>query len=267
VIRNAAETRLPPDRRSAALSCSWRRLLAGDIAEAERAANEALNLSSQSGEPDAFAFYAALMLQVRRAQGRLGEIIELLEQTVAEDPGITVFRAALAVALCEVDRIDDARVVFEPLVTSRFTAFPFDMIWLTAVAFCAETAAYLERRDAAALLAELLAPWRHQLVFNGITCDGSVARPLALAFATTGRLDEADDAFVQAAAIHKRIEAPIELARTQVNWARMLAMRARPGDPDRGRALLNPALTTASSLGLATIQRHAETLLAELAAK
>ncbi len=80
------------------------------------------------------------------------------------------------------------------------------------------------------LVAELLAPWRDQFAFTGITCDGSVARPLGVALATAGRFDEADEAFVQAVAIHERIDAPIELARTQVNWARMLASRGQPGD-------------------------------------
>lgn len=80
-------------------------------------------------------------------------------------------------------------------------------------------------------------------------------------------LDEADTAFAQAAAVNERIHAPIELARTHVDWARMLASRAQPGDSDRARALLHPALTTASNLGLATIERQAQTLLSKPAAK
>jgi hypothetical protein len=110
----------------------------------------------------------------------------------------------------------------------------------------------------------LLAPWRDQLAFTGITCTGSVARSLGVALATAGRLDEADEAFVQAAAVHERIDAPIELARTQLDWARMLANRRRPGDLDRAPPLLDAALTTAGTLGLATIERRAQTLLVDL---
>ena len=130
-----------------------------------------------------------------------------------------------------------------------------------------EVVAELEDQDAAEILAELLAPWRDQLAYNGVTCEGSVARLLGLALATAGRSDEAHEAFAQAVAIHERIDAPIELARTQVNWARVLASRSQPGDPARARALLNSALTTASDLGLATVQRHARRLLSVLTAK
>jgi len=80
-------------------------------------------------------------------------------------------------------------------------------------------------------------------------------------------LDEADTAFAQVAAVNECIHAPIELARTQVDCPRMLASRAQPGDPDRARAILHPALTTASDLGLATIERQAQTLLSKPAAK
>jgi hypothetical protein len=91
-----------------------------------------------------------------------------------------------------------------------------------------------------------------------------VARPLGLALATAGRLDEANEAFAQAAAVHERIDAPIELARTQVDWARMLSDRGRAGDPERSRELLDKGLTTATRLELATIKRHAQTVLATL---
>ena len=177
-----------------------------------------------------------------------------------------MFRVVLAAALCDVDRLDDARVVFEPLAANGFTEFPFDSAWLTALALSADAAASLEHRAAACLLADLLAPWRDQLDYTLISCAGSVARPLGLALATAGRLDEADEAFAQAAAVHELIEAPIALARTQVDWARMLATRAQPGDADRARTLLDPALSTASNLGLATIKRQAQTLLSKLAA-
>lgn len=267
MIRDAAETGLAPARSSAARYSAWRRLLAGHIDAAEQAAGEALQIASQSGELDAFVYYAAQIYGVRRAQGRLGEIIELIERAVEENPGLPAFRAVLAVALCELDRVDDARVVFAPLVASGFTEFPFDPPWLTAMSLCADAAAYLEHRTAAQTLAELLAPWRDQLAFTGPTCNGSIARPLGLALATAGRLDEANEAFAHAAAVHETIEAPIELARTQLNWARMLASRGRPGDPDRARALLDDALRTAIRLGLATIQTQAQALRADLAAK
>jgi DNA-binding SARP family transcriptional activator len=265
MIRVAKATRTANARFILARQVAWRGLLAGHIDDAEQAANDALQIGSQIGEPDALTFFAGQIYNIRRAQGRLDEILELVEQTTSENPGLFVYRAVLADALCEVDRFDDSRIVFEPLVANGFAEFPFDITWLTAMTLCAEVAAYLNNTAAATLLAELIAPWRDQLAFTGITCAGSVARPLGLALATAGRFDEADDAFAQAAAVHERIDASIELARTQVNWARMLVRRGQPGDADRARALLDPALATASNLGLATIHREGQSILARLA--
>jgi DNA-binding SARP family transcriptional activator len=267
MIRVARDTGLAPSRDLAATSLSWRELLAGHIDAAEQAACEALQIARQAGEPNALPYYRAQIYAIRRAQGRFDEIIEPLEQIVFENPGVPAHRATLVRALCAVDRLDDARAIFEPLAANRFTDFPFDLVWLASLTHCAEAAASLKHPAAARRLATLLAPWRDQLAFTGITCEGSVARPLGLALATAACLDEADEAFAVAAAVHQRIDAPIELARTQVNWARMLARRGQSGDPDRARALLDPALTTATNLGLATIQHQCQALLGELASK
>jgi DNA-binding SARP family transcriptional activator/tetratricopeptide (TPR) repeat protein len=266
MVRLATETGFADARWTAAMQLSWRRLLAGDIDAAEQAATEALEIASRSGEPNALPYYAPQIYAIRRVQGRVDELIEPIERTASENPGLPVYRVVLVDALCSVDRLDDARVIFQPLSANGFIDVPFDIGWLTAMTWCADAAASLGDRAAASLLAGLLSPWRDQLGFSALTCGGSVARPLGLALATAGRFDEADEAFTQAAAVHERVDAPIELARTQIDWAGMFASRAEPGDADRARALLGPALSTANNLGLAMIQRQAEALLSKLAA-
>jgi DNA-binding SARP family transcriptional activator/tetratricopeptide (TPR) repeat protein len=266
MIRLATETGFAEARWTAAMQLSWRRLLAGDIDAAEQAAVEALEIGSQAGEPNALPYFRPQIYAIRRVQGRVDELIEAIEGAASENPGLPAYRVVLVDALCSLDRLDDARVVLEPLAANGFTDLPFDIVWLTAMTWCADAAAALDDRAAASLLAELLAPWCDQLDFNGLTCGGSVARALGLALATAGRFDEADEAFTQAAAVHERIDAPIELARTQLDWAGMFARRAEPGDADRAGALLGSALTTADNLGLAMIQRQAKTMLSKLAA-
>jgi hypothetical protein len=51
------------------------------------------------------------------------------------------------------------------------------------------------------------------------------------------------------------------LARTRLEWARMLLARRRPEDADRARDLLDPALATARELGLGNVERRAVELL------
>jgi hypothetical protein len=55
--------------------------------------------------------------------------------------------------------------------------------------------------------------------------------------------------------------APTWLARTHLEWARMLLMRRQPGDVERARELLGQALATARELGLGTVERRAVELL------
>ena len=75
------------------------------------------------------------------------------------------------------------------------------------------------------------------------------------------RFDDAEQHFSAAEATHLRIGAPIWLARTQLEWARMLMTRRALGDAERGRALLDQALESARRLGLAKVESDAVVLL------
>jgi hypothetical protein len=90
---------------------------------------------------------------------------------------------------------------------------------------------------------------------------GAVAYYLGFVAATAGVFGEAERRFAAAASTHERIGAPTWLARTRLEWARMLLRRAGPDDAGRARELLGEALTTARDLGLANIERRAVRLL------
>ena len=51
-----------------------------------------------------------MLYQIRTAQGRVGELVSLVEARVESSPGVPVWRIALAGALLESDRLDEARV-------------------------------------------------------------------------------------------------------------------------------------------------------------
>jgi hypothetical protein len=55
--------------------------------------------------------------------------------------------------------------------------------------------------------------------------------------------------------------APSWLARTRLEWGRMLVLRGGTGDADRARALLGQALAAARQLGLGTVERRAAAML------
>ena len=91
MIHVAQDTGLASARLPTALCVAWRQLLAGRIEQAEQASGEALQIADQAGEPDGLAYYAAQMFSIRRTQGRLDDIVELIERELSENPGIPAF--------------------------------------------------------------------------------------------------------------------------------------------------------------------------------
>jgi DNA-binding CsgD family transcriptional regulator len=63
------------------------------------------------------------------------------------------------------------------------------------------------------------------------------------------RYEEAEGHFAAALAIHERIAAPLWVARTNLEWARMLSSRRQPGDVERAGSLLQVAQGAFHSLG------------------
>ncbi|HEY3241220.1 MAG TPA: AAA family ATPase, partial [Acidimicrobiia bacterium] len=240
---------------------SWCELLAGRVAESERFALKALQLGNDSGQPDAIAVFVAQLAMVRRDQGRFDELVDPVARQVADNPGIPGFRALLALCYCELDRLEEARAVFAVDAASGFAAIPYDPVWSSAMTMLAEVCAMLDDAESAVVLTKKLRPFAGVLAHNGCTTFGAVDRYLGMLAATLGRFSEAESHFTAAASIHTRIGAPTWLARTQVEWARMLLRRNGPGDYERARELLASALMTARELDLGYIVRHAGTLL------
>ena len=213
------------------LGQSLREALAGRLDQAEQTAARALEIGVNSGQPDAFAVYGSHLMTIRHYQGRITELMDLIEQSAADNPGFPVRRASLANCYCEAGRVADARALLEADTADGFNAFPFDNLWTAAMTVYARVAAVAGDQRAASRLVDLLQPWRDQVATTGVLVLGSLAHPLGLALATTGRLDEAEDAFAQAAAVNERLGAPVLLAETHLELARLL--RRRDCDSDR----------------------------------
>ena len=238
-----------------------RTVLAGDLDEGERKALAGFELGQATGARDAPTFLAVHLFLVRLEQDRLGELEEQFVEVVAALPGLPAVRAYLARLLCELDRPEEAVEHYQRLAAANFTTLPRDPAWILGVPHCAAVAAALRDRAGARILFDMLAPYASQIVFMNGGALGAVAHYLAVLAATFGDFDEAQTRFAVAAATHERIGAPIWLARTRLEWARMLLARNDPGDADRSRELLAQAFDSARELGLANIERRAVGLL------
>jgi DNA-binding SARP family transcriptional activator len=261
--RLANEIGQPLLRYFAGVVRTLREALAGRLDRAERFAYETLELGGQNGQPEAFIYYAALLLSLRLDQGRLGELVDFIDQAVAATPDAPQVRAARALVYCELGRTAEARSIVEAESANGFRALPFDLSWANAVNLYARVVAALGDRRAAAQLVELIKPWRDQIA-SSLFGTGSLAHALGLVLATIDRHDEAEDAFEQAAAVHERIAAPILLAQTHLEWARLLSRRDRNGDRKRARELTNAAHSVAAEVGAGAIERGARELLKSL---
>src|SRR5207247_1015523 len=110
-----------------------------------------------------------------------------------------------------------------------------DATWVLAIPMCAGVCAYLGDRARAPVLFDLLVPYASQFVFTAGGSLGALGYYLAVLAATAGDFDEAERRFADAASTHERIGAPNWLARTRLEFARMLINRGRSGDAEQAR--------------------------------
>ncbi len=128
----------------------------------------------------------------------------------------------------------------------------------------AERAARQRDPAVAASLYERLMPFRAMFTYATGICRGPISHYLGILATVLERYDDAESHFAEATELNERLQAPFHLARTQLEWARMLVERAKPGDRDRARDLLERARSTANRYGCAQVERRANRLLQQL---
>jgi class 3 adenylate cyclase/tetratricopeptide (TPR) repeat protein len=238
-------------------------LLSGDPDRAEQLATAALEIGTESGQPDAFGFYGAELIGVRRQQGRYGELVPLIEQIAAENPALPVFRATLAEGHMEAGNFDTARQMLDA-AAADLTSLPYDVLWIFAVASYADVATELRAEAPARLLLDLLAPFDEQVLFIGATAGSPVAYYCGGLESVLGLYDQAETHFAKAAELNARGQMEFAAAVTHLRWGCMHSARGDPGDLERARDLLTQAHVAAMGRGYASIERRATVALSEL---
>ncbi len=175
-----------PQWHSAALG--WRGLwaeLAGDIAHAERCAEECLRQGRRADLKDALSTWAATLLMLRRRQGRLAELAPVVRRLAREDVRGTGWRSAHGLVLAETGDEVRARAIYRAELAGLAGALP--QFWLTRAAMLSELCVRLSDADGARALYAALAPYAHcNVVVVYASCWGPVERSLALLAATFG---------------------------------------------------------------------------------
>ena len=241
--------------------------LEGKLEEAEELARQTFDLARRAYGSMAEVWLAVQLYAVRRAQGRLDEVEDLVARSAEHFPSYGVFRCILAHLETELGREREARELFRRLADEDFVFAPPEE-WVYGASLLADVAARLGEEDGARSLYELLGPYAGRVgVSAPDDCSGAVSRSLGLLAAALGHFDDAAGHFEQALAMNARIRARPWLAQTQHDYARMLLARDGPGDREQARALLDEGLATARALGMVSLGRKLEELDAPRAAE
>ena len=215
-----------------------RSIRAGQLDEAEQAAERCFARGSAVGDADALAWYGGQLVVIRWLQGRSLEVLSLVEAmtaspTLAETNVVYIAAAACVGAACgEVDR---ARAALDRLVARGLASIPETSNWLMTMFIIADAARVLEDAEAARLTYELLSPYAELPAMGSlaVVCLGSTHRALGIAALTFGDVELAVGHLQAAVAANRRL-ANRPMATIAAHRSRR--QPAPPGRPRRSRA-------------------------------
>jgi tetratricopeptide (TPR) repeat protein len=133
-----------------------------------------------------------------------------------------------------------------------FTAIPRDSLWQTCLSFLSDVCAFLEDRQRARELYQLMLPYEPLTVVvgNSVACNGAASRSLGQLAAVMEKWDLAERHFQHAIELNTNIKALPWLARTRHQYARMLSARGGQGDAEEAQNQLTHALAMARLLDM-----------------
>jgi tetratricopeptide (TPR) repeat protein len=237
-------------------------LFQGRFDEAQTLIEDAATLGERAQSRDSAFSYRLQRFVFDRERGGDPEIESLIRGAVCEFPTRPVFRCALADIYARAGDASRAQAAIDDLGAQDFAAIQRDNEYLFSFSFLADAAETLGDLRAAAVLYDLLAPYRD---LNAINTDeiatGSVSRPLAVLAAAMSRWGDAVSHFELAADHNERMGARPWLAHTQHDFARMLLARDAPPDRARARQLLISATGQYEMLGMTPWLARASELL------
>jgi DNA-binding SARP family transcriptional activator/predicted ATPase len=235
--------------------------LAGQLEDFEALAHEALAHSFQSQEETARHVFGGQMVALRREQGRLDEVVGIIEGFITQFPGVAdVWSCALAYMYAELEQASQARGELQRLAKRGFNNLPQDALWSSSMAMLSEVVAFLGDAHLAAELYELLTPFAGRCVVNGVLCQGSVSRLLGLLAMTMSWYDQAERHYAAALELDVRIKSSLWEAHTRYNQASLKLRRGKADDREETVAILDQVLDAATRLGLEALGFRAQQL-------
>jgi DNA-binding CsgD family transcriptional regulator/tetratricopeptide (TPR) repeat protein/KaiC/GvpD/RAD55 family RecA-like ATPase len=236
-------------------------LCAGNLAEAESAAQRSHEWSRLLTGRPASGTYGIQMFGVRREQGRLAELAAATRILAASDHSSAGWRPGFAALLAELGMEDEAsrqltRIRREGLEQLRST------LWLASLTYLADACAVVGDTELAELVYHELAPLAggNVAIGQGVACYGAADRFLGLLATTLHEHECAIDHFERALELNREMGATTWVAHTLYAYGRMLLMRGTADDAERAPALVSSAATLAERIGMPTLLARATAL-------
>jgi tetratricopeptide (TPR) repeat protein len=227
-------------------------LMDGHFDEAERLASAMLQ---KDLEANFGVSYMGQLFQVKYEQGRLDELVPLLEGEIEQSRLPGVMHATAAVAYEQAGDPATARSLLAGLAHDDFAGLPRNITWAGGFTHAAEAIAALGEPAWARALHQRLLPFSglHAVIAWGVACKGAYDRYLGMLAATLGDHDRARDHYEAALQLEERLRTPPAVARTQYWYGRLLLDHGGERDQHRAEALLRAARATGVRLGMARL--------------
>jgi tetratricopeptide (TPR) repeat protein len=234
-VEAARDLRRPHDLWRAQVMQAMLALFRGDLDQGEVLAGRAHEVGERLEQPGALQSFVIQSFFVATERGTVEAVVPFAEAWAAQRGTVATWRASLALAYCEVGRLDDAEDVFGEIAADGFHDVAHDNLWLATLGLSGEVAWRLGDQRSAAALHERLAPHGDRNVTIGTALAfGAAVRVCGLLSATVGRLDDAVAELERAVSRNEQMGSDAWAARARRDLAGVL--RARGGDADIARA-------------------------------
>lgn len=252
------EVDLAGARWSLASVSAGRALFAGELKEASALVKEALTRGIAAGQPDAFIFAGAQLMQLNYLRGRLPSIIDTFLETTPDE--VKVYLSAWVTRQLHLaGRMTEAEEWWQRTqemgLEAQMEIGVNAGLVLTSWAFLASVLPTSD--EIIDKLRLLLTPLAEQL-FQQLLPDQPGHHFLGLLCDAAGDFDASDAHFAASVELLEQLGAPVMVAITQLAWARSLRRR---GQSARATELARQALASATVAGATQLEHEANELL------
>jgi DNA-binding winged helix-turn-helix (wHTH) protein/tetratricopeptide (TPR) repeat protein len=227
----------------------------GRFDEAEQRTEEAVGLLKRVDKMAAYYMHCALLMAIRRQQGRRAEFAELAQHILQGSPNLSGGRIVLAWVAALNGQRAEAREQLDQLMQNDLAQIRTEPFSLTNLAALAVLSVTVGDPEQSAVLYEALSPYAERVAIAryGFTVHGPVAHCLGLLAYQLGRFDLGARHFEAAILVEHRMGARPNLAETSYEYARALSNRGRAQDRKRAQELIGHAINLAREMGMDTL--------------